>query len=647
MLVAFDILLIMATAIILLAGISYRRSLWYQGAFESQMPRWRDTLSYWIHQKPIRRRPLAGAAHMAITWGVLLFLAITLITQLPVTLPETAAQVVSLLLDMLGAIMAAALLFFIFRHFYSKNTDENNDSGRKKMFSTVLLLCIVVSGFLAEGARIAVMQPAAAWASPVGWGVSMVTPPSPLFMQAMIRFHLVAVLLFFATLPFTFMRHAVTASINAAYTRKFPPGQMRPLALQEEQPELPPFPGFSWKQRLESDVCVTCDRCVQHCPASLSGKPLSPRKVVEAIVRHMETNDSGFPRESHPAGGGPEWLVSDDEIWACTTCLACVWQCPVFADPADKILSLRRHRVLMEGRIPREAAATLRNLELFGDGQGKGMSYRRYWAAGCRVPVLSESRPAADVLLWVGCSGAFHPRYSQTTRDMVKILRAADVDFAILGNDEFCCGDPARRLGGENLFQDLARKNIQRLGRYTFEKIVSLCPHCYNTLKNEYPAFGGCFEVLHASELIMNLVHAGRIVLKYPVVNSLTIHDPCYLGRANNIYEPLRHISCSLPDARLVEAERSRENGFCCGGGGGHMWLRETTGQHINHVRAAEMAGLQTDIVATACPYCLVMMEDGMGNLAAGTFTPRVRDIVELVAAAMPSSHDPGNGIGG
>lgn len=245
-----------------------------------------------------------------------------------------------------------------------------------------------------------------------------------------------------------------------------------------------------------------------------------------------------------------------------------------------------------------------------------------------------QSASEVEMLLWVGCSGAFHPRNQETSRGMVKILKAAGIRFAILGKEELCCGDPARRLGDEILFQKLARSNIDHFNRYQVKKIVTMCPHCLNTLKNEYPQLGCSLEVIHATELVMNLIHDKRITLKYPVADKIAIHDACYLGRYNQVYQPPRDICRAVPGSQLKETVRNQDSGFCCGGGGGRMWLHENIGQNINMVRAEEMANTGIDLIGTACPYCLVMLDDGVKSLEREK-PPKVADVIDIVADSL------------
>jgi Fe-S oxidoreductase len=300
----------------------------------------------------------------------------------------------------------------------------------------------------------------------------------------------------------------------------------------------------------------------------------------------------------------------------------------------EKIIGMRRSQVLTKGALPVEARPMIRNLEIYGDPQGSGTAYRGDWVFNRDAPLVSNARSAGEVLLWVGCSGAFHPDYQEVARAMAKILKAAQVSFGILGPQELCCGDPARRMGDEALFVDLARRNVSVLNHHHITRILALCPHCFNTLKNEYPRLGGHFEVVHAVEFILSLLEQRKIVLKYALSGKAAIQDPCYLGRVNKVYEPLRTIVQAFPGLECTELRRSREKGFCCGGGGGRMWLHENLGIRINQLRAQEISDAGVERVVTACPYCLTMLQDGVNSLGVER-PPKVSDIVSMVASSI------------
>ncbi len=617
--------------VIMFSGLSRRWSVWRSGRAEEKSGDLRGLLAYFLGHRKILEKMNPGVAHLMVFWGFVVPLFVIMIGQFDFSMPRFPSRILSLLMDIAGIGLLAGALFFLVRRLQAR------DAGgpKRTLFPMVLLLIVLVSGFLAEGSRLSITNPQFTWASPFGWIISLCLPASPVLMQVMIRIHFLGVLLFIACLPFTFMRHLAVTPMNVFYKRKSGTGALREVDLREETIGAHRVTDFTWKQLLDAEACVSCGRCEENCPAFISGKPLSPRKVIQDLMTQMES--------SGRHGGVKELLTTGDEFWACTTCMACVQHCPAFVEPVDKIIDMRRYEAMGKGAIPSGAKSMIRDLEIFGDVQGKGVAYRADWAFNLSVPSADSADVKPEILLWVGCSGAFQPRYQDVTRAMVRILKAAAVPFSILEKNELCCGDPARRLGEESLFLTLARKNIQCLKKHHVKKIVTLCPHCYNTLKNEYPGIDkntgtgkeAHWEVCHASEFVMNLIRENRISLKYPLNKRVTIHDPCYLGRVNNLYEPPREIIKAVPGTRFLELKRHHEAGFCCGGGGGGMWLHEHTGRRINTIRAEEVADSGVDLVATACPYCLTMLDDGINSLEREG-QPRVLDIIEIVASSIP-----------
>ncbi|MCB2191292.1 MAG: (Fe-S)-binding protein [Deltaproteobacteria bacterium] len=623
MITGFDILLSTAAVLIMLTGFIRLAVRCHRGRPEGAQGNLGNLLRFLLAQARILKRPVRGLAHQMVFWGVVIPLALVIYAQFGLGMPYTLAAIFSLLTDCLGAVLLAGVVFFLLRPRGSASPGLPAGS----LLPALLLLFIVISGFLAEGSRLAVAGGGPIWHSPLGWMVALIAPASPLFMQAMIRLHFLAVLVFVASVPFGFMRHLVAASMNIYYSRpERPRGAMRPVSLQAAEPGAQSIGDLTWKQLLEAEACVSCGRCQENCPAYLSGKPLSPRKVMQALWGQQNMRQAA-------KGQAPLLLdgIGADEMWACTTCQACVEQCPVFIDPMDKLISMRRFQTMSRGALPAEARPLIRNLELYGDSYGKGPALREDWAMGCAAPRAYGQVDGGRALLWAGCAGAFHPRYQQVTRAMVRILQAAKVPFVIAGKEELCCGDPARRLGQEDLFQDLARRNIESLEKRGVTTVVAACPHCFNTLRNEYPSLGAGFEAVPAVEFIARLINEGSVIPKYPVEAVLTIHDPCYLGRVNQIYDCLRQVAASLPGVTLKELAQSRENAFCCGGGGGRMWLHESQGRGINKMRAQQVAEAGVELVATACPYCLTMLEDGLNDLDVPK-PPRSIELIELVA---------------
>jgi Fe-S oxidoreductase len=616
MLTSFDALLLAAAVLILGIGLARWSSRWLAGQEETRKGSLTALAGYLVGSGKILKRPLQGSAHVLVFWGVVLPALAVLAAQFRPRFAGTPSNLVSLFLDLLGAAVLCALVFMLGRRWARRK-----EAGpRRALVPALTLLFIVVTGFLSEGARLSIMTAGFSWQSPVGSLFSAVLPASPLLMQLMMRVHFFAVLFLIASLPFTSFRHLVAGSLNVYYKRQDPAGRLKSLSSASNIPGAKKVKDFSWKQLLDAEACVSCGRCEENCPAAIAETPLSPRKVMQSLQAQMQ---GGFPLL--------EGNVSSDEIWSCTTCMACVEHCPVFAEPLDKIMDMRRYRVMGEGALPAEAKTTLRNLMHYKDIYGKGLARRTDWAFNREVPRVAED---LEVLLWVGCSGAFHPRYQEAARAMVKILKAGGVRFGILGKEEWCCGDPARRLGEESLFKEMAEENIRRIQAHRFEKVVALCPHCFNTLKNEYPTLGGNFSVLHATEYLADMIRLNRIALKYSLPARVALHDPCYLGRGNGIYRPLREIGKAIPGVTLLELPRNKERGFCCGGGGGRMWLHDKLGKRMNLLRAEEVLNSGAEVLGTACPYCLTMLEDGIKNQDAGK-PAKVMDLIEIVASSI------------
>ncbi len=403
---------------------------------------------------------------------------------------------------------------------------------------------------------------------------------------------------------------------------------------------------FTWKQMLDFVTCTECGRCQSVCPAWNTGKPLSPKLVIMNLRDNMFSSSS---RLLGTAGGGTSpaaagevqtlvpFTIEPDVLWSCTTCGSCVEQCPVDIEHVDAIVDMRRYEVLMESRFPSEAGLMLRNVENQGDPWGLGQSKRTEWThvLDFEVPVVTDVIPAdVEYLYWVGCAGALDERARKGVQATARMLHRAGVRFAILGPKESCTGDPARRIGNEYLFQEQAKANIETLKSVGAKKVIASCPHCFNTIKNEYPALGGSFEVVHHAELLDHLVRTGRIVPGTGYSGTVTYHDPCYLGRHNRVFDEPRTVIDAIPGARNVEMRRCRERGFCCGAGGARMWMEESIGTRINNDRTLEAIGTGADVVSTACPYCMIMLDDAVkANGKADDV--RVLDLSQLVEESL------------
>ncbi len=448
--------------------------------------------------------------------------------------------------------------------------------------------------------------------------------------------HILILLGFINYIPYSKHLHVLTAIPNVFLTYFAGKGEMRKIDLEDESAEtfgVGNVEEFTWKQLLDTYACTECGRCYINCPASTTGKDLSPRKIVIDIKQHLLEKgtyllkkDKKLPENMKPLISG---AVKENELWACTTCRACVQECPVFIDHIDKIVDMRRNLVLMESRFPEEVQATFRNMETNYNPWSFGYSARADWAEGFNVP-LAGDKNEFEYLFWVGCAGSFDERGKKVSIAFTKILKKAGVDFAILGVEEKCTGDSARRLGNEYLAQILIKENIETLKKYKFKKIVTFCPHCLNAIKNDFSQFDGKFEVMHHSVLINDLIRQGKLKLKGKEKESIVYHDSCYLGRYNDIYDAPRDAVKSA-GGKLIEMERKKDKGFCCGAGGGRMWLEENEGTRVNHERVKEALSTKADKIATACPFCLTMIGDGLKDVDKSEKV-KALDIAEIVA---------------
>ncbi len=445
--------------------------------------------------------------------------------------------------------------------------------------------------------------------------------------------HVAALLAFLVYIPYSKHLHLLAAPFNVYFTSLEPKGaQWRPLNLEDENAEsfgASKVEDLTWRQLLDAYACTECYRCTSRCPANQTGKELNPGQMIINLRDHMLERLGGKEPTTTLIGD----VISEEALWECTSCRACVEECPVGNEHLPKILDMRRYLVLTESKVPPELNTTFRNLQDKGNPWGQPRGDRAAWADGLGVTTMAEDKDV-EYLYWVGCAGSYDARNQKVAKALVKVLQNAGVSFSILGNEEQCSGDVARRSGNEYLFQMQVMENIETINGYGVKKVITACPHCFNTIKNEYPAFGGNYEVLHHSEVVLDLVRTGRIKLTKPVEEKITYHDSCYLGRYNDVYDPPRLILESIPGVELVEMKDHHERGMCCGAGGARMFMEETVGAKVNVARSQQALDTGAAMCASGCPFCLTMMTDGvMAHEAEETM--QTKDFVELVAEAM------------
>ncbi len=602
---------------------------------------WRDA----VLQAKIWRSGAAGLSHALVFWGfVVLFIGTCI-----VALEEYGSWLlgrehllftgnfylgVSFALEVFGIFFLVGLVLALSRR---KTGGRFRPLNRPIDLALLwLFLVIGLTGFLTEGLRIAAAgggmeeHPYERW-SFVGWGLARCLQDVELAVLelshlALWVFHMVLSMAFVALVPFCKLRHIFFAPLNIALREDRKAGRYKGVSMEEVEETgrygVATPADFTRRQLLSFDACTECARCQSVCPASATGKPLSPMNVVLDIADSWITGPNLHGEKK----------ITPDVLWACTSCGACVEECPVYIDQLGAIVDLRRHLVA-EGEIRGSAQAALRSVGAAGNPWGMPREERSAWSEGLDVPTIEEE-PSPEVLFWIGCAGSYDRRSRKVTEAMVRILKAAGVRFAILGKSECCTGDPARRLGDEFTYTELAGANIETLSAASFERILTTCPHCFNAIANEYPDLGGDYEVVHHSEFIEELISTGRLKLDEGAPVRGTLHDPCYLARQNDVVEAPRSALRSA-GLEVVEPEQSGKEGFCCGAGGGRMWMEEDTGERINSERWRQLQETDPETVAVGCPFCMTMMTDARDSVDSPV---EVKDIAELVAERLPAS---------
>ena len=635
------------------------------GRFDQPVRRLVGALPYIFGQRKVLQsvslRDRAGLAHFFIFWGFLSFTASYILYIFgdviwhdfsATILTDTGVRIFTAYLDILALVFFVILIWAAIRRWGVKPNRLSFDLTQKLESAIILLLIaslmlftllteafFVAAGGTGPHADALIGRPIGEAFANAGIDGDLANGLHGVFWWL----HLGIILGFSLYIPLSKHMHLVAAPISF-FSRKLeergtlPTPDLEAALDNEEALGASRIQDFTWKEILDGYACAVCGRCTDSCPANLTGKILSPMHIVENMKEHVIEFGDGVAagedeQESKPLIGN--W-IEEEALWDCLTCGACIQECPVGVEHVDSIVDMRRFLVMEQASMPETAMGALLSMEQRGH-PWRGTTYARTdWAEGLDVPTLAD-HPDADVLFWVGCTAALEQRSQSIARAMASILKRAGVDFAILGDEEMCTGDPARRMGNEYLYQVLAQQNIETMKSYNVKIVVSICPHCFNTIKNEYPHLGGDFEVIHYTEFVNGLIQDGRIRPVAEINATIAYHDSCYLGRHNGIYDAPREIASAIPGLELVEMTRCRERGFCCGAGGGHMWIDESRGQRVNHARTEQFFETNAQTVGVSCPFCLQMFEEGIGSLGEDN-AKQAKDLLEVLEESISAA---------
>jgi Fe-S oxidoreductase/nitrate reductase gamma subunit len=636
-----------------------------------------------LGQSGVLRDPLPGLAHFFTFWGFIVIqigLLDLMVRAFGFEIPFVGGNPAFVVtLDVLVILVAVALVFFAIRRafFHPKQLESPRHGPWDGFIILGLILAVLVTLALVEAFEYAGSNGAewslfGQWFGP--WFSSLGTNTNIILFRVFWWVHISVVLFFLVYLPRSKHLHLLATPFNVFFRSYQSPGALPLLENIEEREDygVSKPEQFTWKQLLDGYACTECGRCNTVCPATATGKPLLPKEIILGTKEALFANsaeilgqDSAWVKlsslgtrsgamvhnggELEPLIGG---AISTEALWSCTTCRACMEICPVAIEHVPKIVDMRRHLVMEQSEFPVEVTSLFNNIERNGNPWEISNDKRAEWAAGLDIPLLSEN-PNAEVLYWVGCMGSFDERNKKVATSVAKILKAANVDFAILGPEESCTGDPARRIGNEYLWQMQAQQNIETLNGYGFNRsqadqnghqngtvaihrtILTACPHCFNTIGNEYPQLGGDYEVVHHTVFIDKLLADEKLTLQEGFdERKLTYHDPCYIGRYNGVYEQPRRVLSVLNSNGVTEMGRNRNKSFCCGGGGGRAWMEEKVGKRVNQTRMKEALDTGAEVLAAACPFCITMFDDGIKGIEAED-QMQIEDIAEIVAKAL------------
>ncbi|MDP4193885.1 MAG: heterodisulfide reductase-related iron-sulfur binding cluster [Bacteroidota bacterium] len=640
--------------------ISYLMVGQKEDRFDNIGERIKNVLKIAFGQSKLLRDPVAGTIHFLIFWGFMLFLFAVIESLLqgfysPFSLRFLGPiySLITITQDIFGVFVIISVLAALYRRLivHVPRLEVGHKGKMDAVFILCMILVVVLSMFGMNIASLAVnnfalnpyeVRPLSAAISPLLFSSN--SSAAPVVYEICWWIHIVFVLSFLNFLPYSKHLHVLSSIPNVFFSRlKDKRNFLKKLNLEDENAEsfgVADIEHLTWKQMLDGYTCTECGRCTAVCPAANTGKLLSPRKIMVDIRKR--TVEKAPLLIAGPSEDGNEenkailekHLVHDfitpQELWACTTCMACVQECPVMIEHVDAIVDMRRNLVLTESDFPSELNPVFKNLETNFTPWAFNWQDRANWAEGMNIKTMAED-PNGEYLFWVGCAGSFDSRYQKVTKAFATLMQKANIDFRILGTEEKCNGDTARRLGNEYLAQMMMMENVETLNNYGVKKIVTACPHCYNSLKKDFKQFGGNFEVKHHSELISEMLDQGKLELKQEsTINKVTFHDSCYLGRYNGIFDSPRNSLNKIKGLELVEMKRNKDRGFCCGAGGGRMFLEETEGTRINVERTREALETNAETIASACPFCMTMLTDGVKAFDKADDIA-VKDISEIV----------------
>ncbi len=549
--------------------------------------------------------------------------------------------VLSLLMDLFGLMALIGIGMATYKRYIDK--PDHEDYTFDDALLLVLVFAILFTGFILEGLRIyATDDPWSLW-SPVGLFFSTVIKYFGFSIKAALSFHsflwyfhMLLTFGFIAYIPYSKLFHMFASPLNIFLRSYSPIGGI--TLIDAPSTDLinigvTRLEEFSQKQLLEIDACISCGRCQKGCPAYISGAPLSPKVVLHSLKRHSITKNSVFRRKENDITNDLilDKVITKETLFSCTTCGLCEDKCPIYIEHIKRIVDVRRGLLSVDAGYPAEIQKVFKNISEVGNPWVQRLDAKYYLTEESKIPILSKIKET-EVLYWVGCYGSYEARNRKVSKVMFKIFEKAGVNFVIMGSEEKCCGNSVRRLGNEKLFQQLALENINNLNRYKFTTIVTSCPHCFNSLKNEYPQFGGHYQVLHHSEFILELIKAGKIKPKGVKNLKVTFHDPCYLGRYNSIYNAPRDVLNSIPGLELVEMKNNQSKGFCCGAGGGRIWMEDIQEHTISSLLVKKAQRTESDILASACSLCLTTLSEAVSDIDSDLSS---QDIAEILYDAL------------